>query len=121
VAGDNWCHPTRQIQVSPYNSLGIAPPKNRDDFVAQSYATLKQQRPDGDGSVVQFTQFTVCASIAPACIMIEVATKNNGATAVIIWKIVLDCVLTENIVASRARTYRLWVPGHNRDYSQSVT
>jgi hypothetical protein len=56
---------------------------------------LKQQRPDGDCAV---TQFTVCASIAQACIsMIAVATKSNGAT-VIIWKIVLDGVLTENIV-----------------------
>jgi hypothetical protein len=54
---------------------------------------LKQQRPDGDCVV---TQFTVCASIAPACIMIAVATKSDGAT-VIILGIVLDCVLTENI------------------------
>jgi hypothetical protein len=57
---------------------------------------VKQQRPDGDGAAGQFTQFTVCPSIAPALIRIAVAANSNGAM-VIIW-IVLDCVLTGNIV-----------------------
>src|SRR5580698_2818126 len=62
-----------------------------------------QHRADGDPVG---TQFTVCASNVPACVITTAAMKSNSIAAKAC-RIVLDCVLNENIFFSSCRIFQL--------------